>query len=153
MIPRTRHSISRIDEIPDGEYSGDEEERDVVVSKAAGNVISSRIVDSFDPATGEYMHAPVLDIDFPAALIPSSTPGHFHLYLDKPMTWTQYERILKALALGDVIEQGYREASRARKATFVRDPEIVKPAKTPGAPEIQNGHSVGGSMFDDVVPF
>lgn len=131
MIPRTRHHIAQIDDVPEGEYEGpDEDERNVVVSKAVGNVISSRIVDSFDEATGEYMHAPVLDLDFPAALIPSSTPGHFHLYLDKSMTWSQYERILKALALGGVIEQGYGEASRARKASFVRDPEIVKRAQS-----------------------
>lgn len=27
-------------------------------------------------------HSPVLDIDFPARLLPSTTEGHFHSYLD-----------------------------------------------------------------------
>lgn len=28
------------------------------------------------------LHAPTLDVDFPCELVPSSTPGHFHRYID-----------------------------------------------------------------------
>jgi hypothetical protein len=71
-------------------------------------------------------HAPVLDLDFPAALVPSTTKGHFHLYLDKELTWEQYEQVL--LVLGDVgiLEPGYVDASIRRKQTFVRKKGVKK---------------------------
>lgn len=72
------------------------------------------------------MHRPILDIDFPAQLIPSSTPGHFHLYLDKPMPWRTYAKLLRALAEAEIIEPGYARASEARKYTAVRLPWISK---------------------------
>ena len=74
----------------------------------------------------EYLHRPVLDIDIPARLIPSSTPGHHHLYLDVDMPWDKYEALLKALADAGVIEQGYLLAALDRGATFVRLPWVGK---------------------------
>lgn len=71
-------------------------------------------------------HRPVLDVDFPAALIPSTTPGHFHLYLDKPMPWGKYKALLKALADAGIIERGYASASIARQYTSVRLPWVRK---------------------------
>lgn len=71
-------------------------------------------------------HRPVLDLDFPAALIPSTTPGHFHLYLDKPMPWPKYKALIKALADAGIIERGYASASIARRYTSVRLPWIRK---------------------------
>lgn len=74
----------------------------------------------------EPLHRPVLDIDFPAKLIPSSTEGHFHLYLDKEMTWEQYEKLLLALVEADILEPGYVSASIARGHTCVRLPGVSK---------------------------
>lgn len=91
----------------------------VIVHEGKANLVSSTI-----PNTN--LHAPVLDIDYSAALIPSSTKGHYHLYLGVPMTWRKYKRLLKALAKAGVIERGYYRASKARKATFVRKPGVVK---------------------------
>lgn len=31
---------------------------------------------------GSKLHAPILDIDVPVDLVPSTTPGHSHLYID-----------------------------------------------------------------------
>jgi hypothetical protein len=73
-------------------------------------------------------HRPVLDIDFPAALIPSSTPGHFHLYLDKQLTTTQYMKLLDALAESGIIERGYASVSEARGYTSARLPWVKKKA-------------------------
>lgn len=70
----------------------------------------------------EETHRPVLDIDFPAKLIPSSTEGHFHLYLDKEMPWSTYEKLLAALAEAGIIEEGYAKASIARRYSTVRLP-------------------------------
>lgn len=130
MIARTYHNIARIDEIGDFEYTRDTPaERVNVVPQQDANVISSRVADTYDESTpgasGE-LHAPVIDIDFPIAVIPSSTPGHFHLYIEKQMTWPQYERILDALRGANVIEEGYYHASCNRKATYVRKPDVVK---------------------------
>lgn len=67
-------------------------------------------------------HRPVLDLDFPAALIPSTTKGHFHLFLDKELEWDKYEALLKAMAAAGLLEQGYVDSSIQRKRTTVRLP-------------------------------
>lgn len=71
-------------------------------------------------------HAPVLDIDVPAYLVPSSTPGHTHLYIDCAMSWRQYKRLLRALANAGIIEKNYLTASLVRKHTAVRVPWVKK---------------------------
>jgi len=75
---------------------------------------------------GGGMHSPVLDIDVSAYLVPSSTPGHSHLYIDYPMSWRQYKRLLKALAKSGLVEPGYVKASIRRKHTAVRVPWLKK---------------------------
>lgn len=71
-------------------------------------------------------HFPVLDIDFKAALVPSSTEDHYHLYLNHGMTWAKYEKLLEALYEADVIQEGYYKMAVARKQTFVRRPGVYK---------------------------
>lgn len=78
------------------------------------------------PGHQEAVHAPVLDLDFPAHLVPSSTPGHFHLFLDKELPWPVYEKLLRALAEAGIIEQGYAEASIKHQASYVRLPGIKR---------------------------
>lgn len=67
-------------------------------------------------------HAPVLDIDFEAQLLPSKTPGHYHLYLDRPMQWSAYRKLLEALRDAQIIEEGYADASIHDKESFARVP-------------------------------
>lgn len=83
------------------------------------NVIISREV-------GFRTHRPVLDLDIEAKLVPSSTPGHFHLYLDKSMSWEDYCELLYVLAKVGIIEPGYASVSMARGYTAVRLPWIKK---------------------------
>lgn len=71
-------------------------------------------------------HRVVLDIDMEAELIPSSTPGHYHLYLDHELPWPKYEALLLALAAAGVIEEGYAEACIRRGASCVRLPWVKK---------------------------
>jgi hypothetical protein len=68
----------------------------------------------------------VLDLDLPAQLIPSSTPGHFHLYLDVELSHSTYMDLLTALAAAGIIERGYADASRERGYTAVRLPWVRK---------------------------
>ncbi|AYN58735.1 hypothetical protein PBI_PEAS_48 [Arthrobacter phage Peas] len=79
----------------------------------------------------EPLHRPIIDLDFPAALLPSSTPGHHHLYIDKEMPWSTYKALLSALAEAGLIELGYRDASLARNFTSVRMPSVKKLPEQP----------------------
>lgn len=72
------------------------------------------------------VHKPVLDLDMPVKVIPSSTPGHNHLYIDKEMLWDDYELLLRAMAAVGLIEPGYLKASLERKHTSVRLPWVKK---------------------------
>ena len=75
---------------------------------------------------GPRRHRPVLDIDLPARLIPSTTPGHFHLYLDIEIPHEKYMRLLDALGEAGILEPGYVLASKARGYTAARLPWIKK---------------------------
>lgn len=83
-------------------------------------VWSSEIVDK--PG----MHVLALDLDESARLVPSSTPGHYHLIIDKPIGWKAYQAILRAMGEAGLVEPGYVGASIARGATFLRLPWITK---------------------------
>lgn len=85
-------------------------------------VISSEIVGSMGH------HLVVLDIDVPAKLLPSSTPDHWHLYIEKPITWFQYVNLLRALEDCGIVEPGYVSVSIERQGTRVRLPWIKKEA-------------------------
>lgn len=52
-------------------------------------------------------HVPMIDIDFPARLVPSSTEGHFHLYLDGiQLSPVKYEKLLRTLFEVGILEEG-----------------------------------------------
>lgn len=76
----------------------------------------------------ETMHRPVLDLDLPATLVASSTPGHHHLTIDLSMTWDRYVGLLQALAEFGIIQEGFLQASLARGGSFVRLPTVRKEA-------------------------
>jgi hypothetical protein len=99
-------------------------------------VITSKIAETDymvnEEAINERLHHKiVLDIDLPAQLIESTTPGHFHLYIDKEIPHPEYMRLLVALGEAGIIEEGYMRASLDRGYTAVRLPWIKK--------EVDNG--------------
>lgn len=71
-------------------------------------------------------HKPLLDIDFEAVTIESSTPGHCHLYINKELDWKDYKKLLNLLADLGIIEHGYRGASLARGYSALRLPWVKK---------------------------
>ena len=91
------------------------EESDVEVAKIATSEVR-----------GSGNHKPVLDIDFPVKAIPSTTEGHFHLFIDRELSWEHYERLLHTLADVGIVEQGYVNASIDRRYTAVRLPWVKK---------------------------
>lgn len=100
----------------------------VVATRTDAEVVTSEVIQSQNEniALTNGLHSPVLDIDIPAHLVPSSTPGHSHLYFDHLMTWRQYKRFLKALAKVGILENGYVKASIRRGHTAVRVPWLKK---------------------------
>ncbi len=76
--------------------------------------------------TEKGMHFPIIDIDFPAQLIESSTPGHYHLYLSRKMTHAQYGNLLKALCEAGIIQQGIVNQFERLGATYARLPWVRK---------------------------
>ena len=90
-------------------------------------LVSSEVqMCGMDLAENGQLHAPALDIDFEARLIPSSTKGHYHLYLEHKMTWRQYKKLLKVMGKVGILEKGYVKVSLRRKATFLRMPGVTK---------------------------
>jgi len=87
-------------------------------TEVAANLISSLCKDG--------LHRPVLDFDFPARYVPSSTPGHGHLYIDRPLSWEDYQQLIKVMAGIGLLEPGYVNAANERKATFVRPEWVFK---------------------------
>lgn len=88
----------------------------------AANVIGSRCNSGLPNG----LHYPVLDIDVPAMLVPSSTPDHSHLYIRKAMPWQQYSTLLGILSWVGIVEDGYVGAGMSRQETFVRTPWTLK---------------------------
>lgn len=77
------------------------------------------------------LHAPALDIDgIHCELKESSTPGNFHLYIDKPMPWSDYAKLLKTLYEVGIIEEAFYAMCIRDGASFLRtkhkeqDPEV-----------------------------
>lgn len=74
-------------------------------------------------------HAPAIDIDMPCRLVPSSTPGHFHLFIEKTMPLRQYKKLLKAMARAGIVEKQFYKMAVNRKATHLRTPNNPKPKR------------------------
>lgn len=98
-------------------------DREVASSMGDADVVTSMRLGS-NPAR----HDLLIDIDRPCWLIPSTTPGHYHLYVSVKggIDPTVYGKLLDALANANVIEVGYAGASQARGFTSVRLPWIQK---------------------------
>ena len=105
-------------------------EYEVGTDREAASLDDANVVSSeFKPETFlAKRHVVAIDLDVPAYLIPSSTVGHSHLYIDVPngIAWEDYSALLDALAKCGVIENGYREVSQKRGHTDLRLPWVSK---------------------------
>lgn len=100
-----------------------EEDRSVTNDLDEATVMTSIV----ERKLGKGIHKPVIDVDFPVVAVPSSTPGHSHLIIDKELTWEQYEKLLTVMVEVGLVEPGYLGASRERGHTAVRLPWVRKP--------------------------
>jgi len=90
----------------------------------SANMITSLIEDG--GWTPSDYHKPLLDIDYGAELVPSSTPGHYHLYLDTAVPKDAYFRFLQAAMEAGIIQKGFYDGAVRRGATSVRLPWVKK---------------------------
>ena len=119
--------VTKWDEDSSVTYS--KEEREPATSIAEANVSTSIREDAVD------CHALLLDLDVPAWLVPSSTEGHSHLYVDVKIPTPTYFALLDALAAAGVIQPGYANSSKHRGGTALRLPWIKKPTTASATPE------------------
>lgn len=115
-----RRRYYKVEQLNGSDHEPDVDDR-TECSREEANVVGSLCQDG--------MHRPVIDVDHDCQLVPSSTPGHFHLYLDVPMTWEKYEKLLGALVDAGVVSHFYAKAASVRQQSFVRVPWVKKPPK------------------------
>lgn len=75
-------------------------------------------------------HYIVLDIDHPTQLIPSSTPGHFHLIIERKVSHFKWIQLLLAMSDAGIVQPGYAHASIRAGYTSIRLPWVRKGFKT-----------------------
>lgn len=119
------------DPVGEDDYEGERRYVELGTSVEDSNIITSREVEATDAEieNGDTYHRIVLDIDVPVKVVPSSTEGHSHLYIDVPIHWGDYQELLYALVTAGVLEEGYVEASIREGYTSARLPWIKKVPK------------------------
>lgn len=109
------------------------EQRQPATDLSEANVATSIREDVGDPDAAP-LHALLIDLDIPAYLVPSSTEGHSHLYVDVAIPQDAYFRLLDSLAECGVIQNGYAASSKGRGGTALRLPWIKKPSAVQPTP-------------------
>lgn len=115
----------RWDNVSDHDTYQDGTERSLEYSHklSAAELLSSEILtEGGTPGA----HKVLLDIDVPAKLVPSSTEGHSHLYIDVSAPWEKIEVLLDAMVAVGAVEPGYAEVCKKRRMTNLRTPWTVK---------------------------
>lgn len=69
---------------------------------------------------------PVIDLDIECELLPSSRPGHYHLFIHKEMSHVQYMYLLNALRQCGIIEDGFYYSFLNRGFSAVRTLKTYK---------------------------
>jgi hypothetical protein len=134
--PFPGNALRRVELDPEVTEYGNSPE--LVTELAEANLVTSEMIGHRGPEApltwlegpdGPTMHRLVIDIDHRIKVVESTTPGHFHLYIDVPMSWDRALGVLTAMADAGVVEPGYVAASEARGYTAVRLPWVRKEAR------------------------
>lgn len=102
------------------------------------------------PTQEQVLHYPVIDLDVPHHVVPSSTPGHSHLYIDVPLTDKQYEYLLETLVSVGIVQPGVLHSFHDNRATAVRLPWVNKSQAEVQA-EQEEGPSRVHDPWDDLL--
>jgi hypothetical protein len=93
------------------------------------NLLTSRIEATID--TEEEKHFIIMDVDHEAELIPSSTPGHYHLYIYHEVTKEQLDKFVAVAREIGLIQQGIVRGYKERGVLCLRKPGVVKGDERP----------------------
>jgi hypothetical protein len=129
-VPLAGQALARA-EFDSTSYDGNDHEGVTDIEHA--NLITSIVeAGGLSRLGGEFtQHKVVIDVDLPVIVLPSSTPGHHHLFIDKAMDWATYLAVLEVLTAAGIVEPGYLAAAERRGHTAVRLPWVRKPATVP----------------------
>lgn len=89
-------------------------------------LVTSQLRETEDQPDNHNLHWPVLDLDLPTILLPSSTNGHYHLVIKHAISWDEYVVLLETLSSMGIIEQGYANVSITRGYSAIRRPGVTK---------------------------
>lgn len=113
-----------------GSFDGEPDRSKIYAPLSDSNIVGSICTGTFDWSETEFpdrqLHRPVLDIDLPLWVSESTTPNHYHLIIDKEMTWTQYKKLLDVMEEVGILEPGFVSAAEARGASWIRTPWTIK---------------------------
>jgi hypothetical protein len=101
------------------EYMGDTHAKLPPLPLHESNVVSSLLPNG--------RHAPAIDVDLPVHAVPSTTPGHSHLYLDVELTWPDYLSLLEVMRDVGIVQDGFYRSAKSRGTTLLRLPGVPKP--------------------------
>ena len=75
------------------------------------------------PMDGESFHMPILDDDQGLfRVVPSRTPGHNHVYIDKAIRWRDFVRLLELLAELEIVDPKWARLSIDQLTATLRLP-------------------------------
>lgn len=104
-----------------------------------GNARTEQSVEKANLLSSEVrtdVHMPVIDCDYGIQAIASTSPGHYHLYIDRELTWPQYKALLEGFYKAGLIEKRWYENAIRDKRTYVRLPHVKKQPRPPQAEPI-----------------
>lgn len=124
----------------------DNSEPDKKVPPGDANCVSSKLWTDDDGVTH---HIPVLDIDLKAALVPSTTPGHYHLYIDKILSDEKYGKLLEVMVECGIVQQGILDNQWKKNGyTAVRIPSVKKMPDSKSSGETGTLNKMWESLLD-----
>lgn len=116
-----------------GSFDGEPDRHKILAPLYDSNIVGSEVDHGPFTDNGDdwderihTRHKPVLDIDLPIWARESTTPGHWHLIIDKEMTWEQYARLLNVLWEVGILEKGFYDAAISRGGSWIRVPWVKK---------------------------
>jgi len=78
----------------------------------------------YGSSTDPDIHMAIFDVDLEVQAIPSKTPGHYHLYFDRRMSWRQYKKVMKAMAEAGLVDKQWVKMTIRRKQGMLRMPRL-----------------------------
>lgn len=130
----------------DEEDWDDEDDR----RKPAQDLASAEVLGSkYDP--DDDLHVLMLDVDLELAVLPSTTPGHYHLVFDQGVPWEDYKDFLDACVKVGIVGEGYRNMAVKRGEAMLRPPWIRKGHEVEDAAAAMVAHLLGEETDGDTV--